>query len=408
MIEKRHLFLLDSLSEKETAILLQRSTVQDYGPGTVIFKEGDPGDRCSIILEGEIEIINSYGSEIERVIAVLQPGNFMGEMSLFFKERVRTATARTRTQVKLFEIPVDHFDQLVRQTPGLAYQIMQLLVGRVISNERATINELRESNRLLAQSLKELQEAQEQIIAKEKMETELATARQIQESMLPDEIPELPGWDLAAHWQPARAVSGDFYDFIPLQDGRMALVIGDVTDKGVPAALLMTVTRSVLRTAVRQADSPGELLALVNNILSPQMPMSMFVTLLVVYLDPSTGNLEAANGGHVLPLLYQSEEIHELNVRGMALGLFPDQTYPQISFQLQPGDRMLLYSDGLVEVHSPKGEAFGSEVVKQMLQSNRSLPDRLLIANLLDRLNQFTGPTTEREDDITIISLRKL
>jgi serine phosphatase RsbU (regulator of sigma subunit) len=400
-----NLFLFEALNERQKGLILQCSTVRDYPPGALLFQEGDISDRFSIVLKGELEILKFLGTDVERVFNTIGPGGMLGEMSLFDTARIRTASARALTALKMFEIPVEHFDQLVRQTPDLAYPIIQVLVARVINNERTTVNDLREANQRLAQSLRELQEAQQQLIAKERMETELAMGRQIQESMLPDEIPVLPGWILGAYWQPARAVSGDFYDFIPLPDGRLALVLGDVTDKGVPAALLMTVTRSVLRTAAQQAVSPGALLALANDILSPQMPMSMFVTCLVAYLNPTEGTLMIANAGHCLPLHAHNRRISELNVRGMALGLFVGQEYPEIVLSMRPGDRLLLYTDGLSEAHNRQGVMFGSGALKSLLSTPPMQP---VIPPLLEQLAEFTGSLSEREDDLTLLALERL
>ena len=146
---------------------------------------------------------------------------------------------------------------------------------------------------------------QQQIEARERerIEQELRVARLIQETLLPKQLPELPGWKLKTHWQPAREVSGDFYDFITFPDGKLGLVIADVTDKGVPAALVMSTTRSVLRTTAERYQSPGKVLALSNNSLCPTMPPNMFVTLTYALLDPASGLLRYANAGHPPMLL---------------------------------------------------------------------------------------------------------
>ena len=136
---------------------------------------------------------------------------------------------------------------------------------------------------------------------RERLEQELRVARVIQQTLLPKEIPQPFGWQLAAFWQPARAVSGDFYDFIPFEDGRLGIIAGDVTDKGVPAALVMATTRSILRSVSERSESPGSILARVNDLLCPDIPAKMFVTCLYMVLDPKDGRLLIANAGHNLP-----------------------------------------------------------------------------------------------------------
>jgi steroid delta-isomerase-like uncharacterized protein len=140
-------------------------------------------------------------------------------------------------------------------------------------------------------------EAQEQ----ERIEQELQVARQIQQALLPEVVPELYGWQLAAHYNPAREVGGDFYDFLELEDGRLGLVVGDATGKGIPAALVMATTRGMLRASAQPLDSPGEVLARVNDALYPDIPSDMFVTCFYAILEPKSGTLSYANAGHDLP-----------------------------------------------------------------------------------------------------------
>src|SRR5215469_8732024 len=204
-----------------------------------------------------------------------------------------------------------------------------------------------------------VREQQAQARARERIEQELRIARLIQQTLLPKELPELPGWRFATYYQPARAVGGDFYDFISFEDGRLGLVVGDVTDKGVPAALVMATTRSVLRTAAQGAVSPGEVLERANNLLCPDMPAKMFVTCLYAILDPGTGHLVYANAGHDLPYKRGGEGVAELRATGMPLGLMPGMRYEEKQTGLRPGDSLLLYSDGLVEAHDLEREMFG-------------------------------------------------
>src|SRR5947209_12117950 len=169
-----------------------------------------------------------------------------------------------------------------------------------------------------------VQEQQVQVRKRERIEQELRTARNIQHTFLPKDVPELPGWQLVPYYQPAREVGGDFYDFLPFEDGRLGLVIGDVTDKGIPAALVMTATRTMLRTAAQEKASPGEVLSRVNDLLYTEIPAKMLVTCFYAILDPESGRISYANAGHDLPYLRQKEGISELWATGMPLGLMPD------------------------------------------------------------------------------------
>src|SRR5258705_7716455 len=182
--------------------------------------------------------------------------------------------------------------------------------------------------------------------ARERLESELRVARLIQQTLLPKELPQLPGWELARYYQPARAVGGDFYDFMTLADGQLGLVVGDVTDKGVPAALVMATTRAILRGAALQFNSPGQVLERANDLLVPDIPRNMFVTCLYAILDVATGRLRYANAGHDLPYHRHDGGVGELRATGMPLGLLPGMAYEEKETGLSPGDIVLFYSDG--------------------------------------------------------------
>jgi len=249
---------------------------------------------------------------------------------------------------------------------------------------------------------------QQQIEARqrERMENELRVARVIQQTLLPKEIPQIQGYALAAHWQPALAVSGDFYDFIPFPDGKLAIIAGDVTDKGVPAALVMATTRSILRSAAERLVYPGAVLEQANNMLCPDIPPNMFVTCLYALLDPSTGIIRYANAGHNLPFQRTLQGVTEMRVRGMPLGLMPEMIYEEKETGIAVGENIVLYSDGLVEAHNPQGEMFGFPRLRELLV----IPEcgQALIACLMNELNDFTGPGWEQEDDITFVTIERL
>ena len=207
-----------------------------------------------------------------------------------------------------------------------------------------------------------VRQQQQEAKERERIEQELKVARLIQQTLLPKTLPELPGYDVAAYYQPAREVGGDFYDFLDLEDGRFGLVVGDVTDKGVPAALVMATTRTMLRAAAQRLLSPGEVLQRVNDVLVQDIPPNMFVTCLYAILDTESGRLVYANAGHDLPYRRRagrSDGAEELRARGMPLGLMPGMGYEEKEIVLEKGESVLFYSDGLVEAHDSRGEMFG-------------------------------------------------
>jgi len=244
-----------------------------------------------------------------------------------------------------------------------------------------------------------------QAATRQRFEQELEVARLIQQNFLPRELPDLPGWQIAAYYRPAREVGGDFYDVIPLPDGRVGFVVGDVTDKGVPAALVMSATRSLLRASAQRLIEPGEVLERVNEQLCPDMPEKMFVTCLYGVLNPASGHLRFANAGHDLPYVRTADGVVELRARGMPLGLMQGSQYEEKEATLQPGDGVLLHSDGVVEAHDPERDMFGFPRLKETMAD--APPGQELIDRVLSDLEAWTGPDAEQEDDITMVTLER-
>ena len=249
------------------------------------------------------------------------------------------------------------------------------------------------------------QEAQE----RERIEQELRIARLIQQTLLPKTLPQLPSYDVAAYYQPAREVGGDFYDFMELDDGRLGLVVGDVTDKGVPAALVMATTRTMLRASAQRLFSPGEVLRRANDALVTDIPPNMFITCLYAILEPESGRLVYANAGHDLPYrrTRESTAAEELRATGMPLGLMPGMSYEEKEITLEGGESVLFYSDGLVEAHDPTTrEMFGFPRLQGLVGTHRE-GGSSLIGFLLSELTRFTGEGWEQEDDITLVTLER-
>jgi len=245
---------------------------------------------------------------------------------------------------------------------------------------------------------------QEEAQERQRLEQELHIARLIQQTLLPKSLPELPHYEVAAYYQPAREVGGDFYDFLRLPEGKLGLIVGDVSGKGVPAALVMAITRTMLQAAYR-LGSPGEILEQVNNTLYRDIPPNMYVTCLAALLDSRTGQLQYANAGHDLPYLRHADGVSKLRATGMPLGLMPGMNYEQKEITLRPGDSVLLYSDGLVEAHDPQREMFGFPRMQGFVGAHPG--GATLIDSLLAELGHFTGEEWEQEDDITLVTLQR-
>jgi serine phosphatase RsbU (regulator of sigma subunit)/predicted ester cyclase len=254
------------------------------------------------------------------------------------------------------------------------------------------------------------QRLEQERIERERVEQELQVARRIQQASLPKVVPQLEGWQITPFYRPAREVGGDFYDFHPLSEGRLGLIVGDATGKGVPAALVMSTTLGMLQAVSEALDSsssaPGEVLSRVNEALAIRIPPNMFVTCFYAILEPKSGTLTYANAGHDLPCLRHGDgDAEELRARGMPLGLMAGMGYEEKETILEVGESALFYSDGLVEAHDPKGEMFGFPRLRALIAERGE--EGSLGDFLMEELHSFVGEGWEQEDYITLLTLER-
>jgi serine phosphatase RsbU (regulator of sigma subunit)/ketosteroid isomerase-like protein len=250
------------------------------------------------------------------------------------------------------------------------------------------------------------QRLEQERIEHARIQQELEVARTVQQGTLPKGVPSLVEWQIDPYCQPAREVGGDFYEFYQLDDGRVGFAVGDVSGKGVPAALVMTGISAYLGgVAAASGASPGEALTLANEALFARIPPNMFVTCFYAILDPKSGSLIYANAGHDLPYLHRKGDAEELRARGMPLGMMPGMSYEEKEVSLAEGNCVLFYSDGMVEAHNPKGEMFGFPRLRALVAKHGE--DRSLGDFLLKELYSFVGDGWEQEDDITLLTLRR-
>jgi predicted ester cyclase len=284
--------------------------------------------------------------------------------------------------------------------------------GVRITIENISINRVVEGKIIDERTVSDLspfwqQRMEQERLERERVEQELKVARSIQQASLPEEVPTLEGWQISPFYQPAREVGGDFYDFHFLSEGRLGLVVGDATGKGVPAALVMSTTCGMLQAVSEALDSisPGEVLSRVNETLMSRIPSNMFVTCFYGVLDPESATFTYANAGHDLPYIWHGGAAEELRARGMPLGLMPGMSYEEKEMMLEPTDTALLYSDGLVEAHDPKGEMFGFPRLQALMAEHGE--EQASGDFLMEELSSFVGEGWEQEDDITLLTLRR-
>jgi serine phosphatase RsbU (regulator of sigma subunit)/DNA-binding NarL/FixJ family response regulator len=246
--------------------------------------------------------------------------------------------------------------------------------------------------------------------AHERVVQELALAGQIQASFLPESVPELPGWQVAARFLPARETSGDFYDFIPLPNGRLGFLVADVADKGMGAALYMALSRTLIRAyAEEHAERPDLLLSTTSQHILADTRSDLFVSAFYGILDPGSGQMDYCNAGHNPPYLLRagaSAHTEELRPTGMLLGVVPEATWNMATAQLGPGDLLLLYTDGLTDAQNARGDFFGTERVLEVAEAHRGQQAGELLQGLLSAVAKFVGQA-QQFDDLTLVTLAR-
>ena len=402
-----HVPLFSTLPESELRELANGLLPQDLKQGSLMFREGDTGNDCYIIVEGQVEIIKSMGTPDERLLGVREPGEAIGEMSLFSDDHQRTASVRAKTPLKLLVMTREHLEDLIRGHPDLAFKLVATLSRRLGESEDHTIADLREKNRQLQQALDELKAAQAQIVDKERLERELEVARDIQISILPRELPEDPSWEFGVHFSSMEAVGGDFYDVIHLGNGKIGVAMGDVSGHGVPAALFMSLTATLLRAEAKRSDSPGDVLRAVNSQLLETSDSGMFVTVLYGILDSSTNSFEYARAGHSTPLLAVPGEppVQLEDGLGQLLGVFENVVLDEVTIPLESDSVMVIYTDGVTEAANDRKDFFGEEGLLQAIESSDEMQPDALLRRIWEAVQAFQGDASN-EDDITLLAIQ--
>jgi len=235
----------------------------------------------------------------------------------------------------------------------------------------------------------------------ELQEQELQRAREIQQSLLPKDIPQLPGFEVAGAWQPARTVGGDYYDVLRLGDHKIAVCIADVVGKGVSAALLMANVQATVRAFARESESPAWVCDRVNKVLCGNIADGKFVTFFYGILDSRARTLQYCNAGHCYPILVSRDSVRTLDFGGAVLGVFPTWKYEDSSVDLKSGERLLLFTDGIAEASASDGQEFGEDCIATFMSANRENSAGDLNERLLARVSDFCD--AQFQDDATLV-----
>jgi sigma-B regulation protein RsbU (phosphoserine phosphatase) len=399
--------LLAGLPQAELLHLATSLHIRRFSKDEVLFREGDSGDCFYILRTGQVEVVKSLGQTGEAVLAQRGPGDFIGEMSLLNRDGLRTASIRALEEVSLWELSRQDFDALLHRRPLLAYEMVRVLSARLTTAHNNAVRDLLAKNRQLTEAYESLKAAQAQLIEKERLERELQVAYEIQMSILPDKLPQLPGFNFGARLIPARSVGGDFYGFVPLEDDRLGVMIGDVTDKGVPAAIFMAQVHAYITAEAERGETPRQVLLRVNRRLIQKGEQGLIVTAIYGVLDCKARQFAYARAGHDLPIIHNVGEDAVLvdYGTGQALGFLEEPLLDERVVSLSPGSSLLLYTDGITDQREVGGDFFGVPRLLQTIEANAGLPAQVMCDRLLETVQGFLsdGP---QDDDLTLLVIQ--
>lgn len=399
--------LFQKLPQKEVAHLAAQMELLELNHGEVLFHEGDQGEHFYIVAEGEIAVIKAMGTENERLIAIRGAGNFIGELSLINPTGKRMASVRSVTDARLWCLSRKDFDTAARNNALLAYQIIRELSQRLTTAHENTIRDLQIKNAELTHAYNHLKEAQQQIIEKEKLEHELQVAQNIQKSILPESLPQHAAFEFGAFLKPARAVGGDFYDIFPLDDHHFGIMIGDVTDKGVPSALVMAQTHALIYAEAMRGQTPTKVMEKVNQMVLRINQSGLFITGIYGILDTQTKIFTYARAGHEIPLLKQPGQPATMQPKstGQPLGLLDEAEFDLQEIAFSPGLQLLLYTDGALDMHNSDAVQYGLVRLQKEFDQSDSRSPQETCEHLYSQLAAYQGET-DQDDDITLILIQ--
>jgi len=399
--------LFRDIPPSEMAKIVSTLPTAKYEAGAYLFRDGDPGEHLYVVHDGELEILLAAESPDEMLLRVVGPGEYVGEMGLILEDGKRTATVRARTKSHLWVMSRARFDEMLHRWPIIAYAMVNILSQRLDSTNNASFRDLTQKNHALQKAYDELKAAQALLIEKERLERELKVAAEIQLSILPDVLPMLPGFDFGARILPARRVGGDFYDVFTLDEHRTGVVIGDVADKGVPAALFMARAHALIMAEADGSLSPSDVLQSTNHHITRLQKSVQFVTALYGTVDSRTCEFTYARAGHEPPLILRPDGTVDRipHSAGMSLGLWDEITLDLQVVRLDPGATLVLFTDGMTDCRDPQGTAFGLERIKDALAELSGSPAQAVCDSLLHTLQAYQAGSNQ-DDDLTLVAIR--
>ncbi len=395
----------DALDEEALRTLHTAAEALSFSEGDTLVRQGEIGDALYVITSGRAQVSQKLDDGQEIVLDVLGPGQYLGELALL-DQAPRMATCRALTPLIVLRLDQQTFVRLMRSNTAVASLILKHVIGNMRGQDQLVIRELRSTNEALRRAYADLQAAQAELVIKERMEHELALAATAQRSLLPGELPNLPPYHFAAYQRPARQVGGDFYDVIELDDDHVGLLLADVADKGMHAALIMAVARTLFRTEARRSLSPAEVaLSVHRGLLDLDRTQETFLTAFYGVLHRPSGTLTYVRAAQEKPLLlHLGPALTILEGGDRFLGMLPNLDLTEHETVLHAGDKLLLFSDGVPDATNLQDEAYGYKRLMANCTLMQTSSAESLVAAIVDNIEQWTGGA-EAFDDLTLLAV---
>jgi len=416
--------LLGELAPAILTELLELAEPVELADGQCLFRQGEAGDAAFLVVAGAVAVVVETPLG-EVAMATLGPQQVVGEIAVF-SDLARTATVRAIGDTLLLRLEREQLADTIARHPETAFGLIAAMGRRIHAlnqplalltlaaqalaqgdGDSRILARMADDNQDVGPFARSFQKIVHEMEGKQARQQELAVAARLQQSILPRRLDLGAGWDMAAFMKPARDVGGDFYDWFPTRDGRVALVVADVSGKGVPAALFMAVSRTLIRASVLAGGSIETALSSANAQLEAENDEAMFVTVFLAELDPKAGTLRYVNAGHCDGCLRRAAGgLEILGTTGPAVALLPAVPYRAETVAIGPGDLLLLSSDGVSEAFSVGDELFGDARLAEVLR----LQPMASAAGALDAVAGAVAAFAagaEQSDDITCLALRR-
>lgn len=390
------------LDEETLQQLKTVATRKQYPPKTTLCHQGATEHTFYVVVKGNVAISQELEDGSERLLGIIRDNEYFGEMSLV-DDSPRIANCVTITDTTVLEVTEASFDRFVRQSPSLAQLITKKILSTARLRDQLNIKELQSKNEELEKAYFDLKEAQAKIIEQERLRRELELAADMQRSLLPEALPQVPNYRFEAYLRPAQDVGGDFYDVIELDEEHVGLLIADVADKGIHAALLMAVIRTLFVMESQRSISPAEVALAVHKALFEVTTTDSFVTVFYGVLHLHSGKLSYIRASHDRPLLVKADQsVTELTGNGRFLGMIKALELEEYELFLEPGDRLIMYSDGVTDAENEIKQNYGIDRLKKAVCYKANATAKDIVDIVRQDVQNWMG-TAAPFDDFTLL-----